>query len=130
MFMFRQASFVLVSIEAFVDTDDRITSIGATPGMTRSISMLNLSVLPVWVDRMHFEWVVSRVVGWVMCVRRSLQLTEYVLTIMVVDVLNGMVSSRVTSMAGTETSVLIMVIDVEVSIEEWVITSLISSTLT
>lgn len=47
-----------------------------------------------------------------------------------VDVLNGMERTNVTSIAGTETSVLVIIIDADVSVLECDITVVINSSLT
>lgn len=129
MLILRQASFVLVSTDAFVSTDNRISSIGTMPGTTRSMNMCTLEVLNYIVDLIHRECVVSMVVGSVTCVRPSLQVNLYVVITIVVEVLNGMDSTNVTSMAGTETSVLIIIIDADCSMAPCDITVVINVNL-
>lgn len=116
MLIFRHANLVLVKSDAFVSTDSRMYNIGIAPGITRAKNMCNESVFDYKVDLIQLECVVSTVVGCRTCVKPSLHVSLYVVTTIVVDVLNGMESTKVTSIAGTETNVLVIIIDAEVNV--------------
>lgn len=129
MLTLRHARLSLVNIVAFVDSDSRIASIGETPGRTRCVSMPSFEVLPDSVDLIQDECVVSTVRGWDMCVRPNLHLNLYVTMTMVMDGLSGMVRTSVTSIAGTDTSVLMMIIDVVESVVRSDITNVMTVSL-